>query len=59
MNQSTMQRIIENYINGNISDFKKSIQRISKKDMLELIQEAKDSYGLEIEGFMSFLLKIL
>jgi hypothetical protein len=36
MKYEAFQAIAENYINGNISDFKKSLKRLSKKETMLL-----------------------
>lgn len=40
----------ENYINGNISDFKRQISRLSKKDILTLEWQMIHSLGIENAG---------
>lgn len=42
--------IAENYINGNISVFKKQISRLSKKDILTLEWQMVNTYDIKDAG---------
>ena len=37
MDANKMQQIIADYTNGNISDFKKAVNKLNKHDFLELV----------------------
>lgn len=45
MKDNKKAEIIENWINGNISDFRASVKRASKKDMLDIIEYYSGNYG--------------
>lgn len=60
MKTGRIREIAESYINGNISDTKKSLQRMSKLDLLEWIdcmaqyyyQSLEDGQGNKLDGYM-------
>lgn len=44
MRYEQYQEIAENYINGNLSDFRKSVKRLSKKDTLILVEVLSECF---------------
>lgn len=45
MEYEKQQEVVDNYINGNISDFKKQIKRMSKLEILDLIEYYSGNVG--------------
>jgi len=42
MQQNKMDKILDNYINGNLSDFRQSIKWLTKVQLIELVQYNND-----------------
>mgnify|MGYP001578104082 CR=1 FL=1 len=47
--------IIDNYFNGNISDFKKQVKILSKREFLELILVMQEDYQEEVIKLLNIL----
>lgn len=59
MKESTIVAIIETYINGNFKDFITAMRKISKKDMLHLIEVAHGQYSIKRHALIATLQNIL
>ncbi len=44
---SYYQEVIENYINGNLSDFRKQVNNLTKKELLTLCDMMREYYKLD------------
>ena len=45
MKDTKKEEIINNMVNGNLSDFRKSVVKMSKKDMLDVIEYYSGNFG--------------
>jgi len=50
---------IENYINGNYSDFKKYVKRMRKSTMLHIIELAVGQYGVKRHAIIATMQNML
>ena len=52
-----LENICNNYINGNIGDFKKQIKLLSKLQLLDVIEHFRGYHGIKIHNIINNILR--
>lgn len=56
---NTQRELINNYINGNISDFKGGLNKLSKKELIDFIYNVQEQSILEANEILSVCYKYI